>query len=56
MENDKMFGISASLVGWKDSKCSSISEKFVQFLPWNMEDIEKTSVRTCMGFPCLFIH
>ena len=29
----RMLGISARLFGCKDSKCSSISEKFVQLLP-----------------------
>ena len=29
----RRFGISAHLVGCKDSKCSSMSEKFVQLLP-----------------------
>ena len=29
----RRFGIGAHLVGCKDSKCSSMSEKFVQLLP-----------------------
>ena len=45
----RRFGIRARLVGCKGSKCSGISEKFVQLLPWNMEEIEKASVRNCMG-------
>ena len=42
------FGISARLVKCKDSRCSSISEKFVQLLPWNIADIEQASVWSCM--------
>ena len=45
----RRFSISAHLVRFKDSKCSSISESFVQLLPWNMVGIEGASVWTCMG-------